>query len=97
MEITKSRLKELEKLEVKMRALEGAGIDNWEGYDIAMEEIEAQEEINGKIDHAVTRAIDVLQESAFEPSERGAGFAATEEAQEEAYDILTKVINELRS
>jgi NADPH-dependent 7-cyano-7-deazaguanine reductase QueF-like protein len=35
MEITKSRLKELEKLEVKMRALEGSGVDNWEGYDMA--------------------------------------------------------------
>ena len=96
MEITKSRLKELEKLEVKMIALEGAGVDNWEGYGIAMEEIDAQEEIDSIIDAAVTNVLEVLQESAFEPSERGAGFAATEEAQEEAYDILTKVINELK-
>lgn len=96
MEITKSRLKELEKLEAKMIALEGAGVDNWEGYGIAMEKIEEQEEIDSKIDQAVTKALEVLQESAFEPSERGAGFAATEEAQEEVYDILTKVINELR-
>ena len=96
MEITKNRLKELEKLEAKMIALEGAGVDNWEGYGIAMEKIEEQEEIDSKIDQAVTKALEVLQESAFEPSERGAGFAATEEAQEEAYDILTKVINEIR-
>jgi hypothetical protein len=96
MEITKSRLKELEKLEAKMIALEGAGVDNWEGYGIAMEKIEEQEEIDSKIDQAVNKALEVLQESAFEPSERGAGFAATEEAQEEVYDILTKVINELR-
>lgn len=96
MEITKNRLKELEKLEAKMIALEGAGVDNWEGYGIAMEKIEEQEEIDSKIDQAVTKALEVLQESAFEPSERGAGFAATEEAQEEVYDILTKVINELR-
>jgi hypothetical protein len=97
MEITKNRLKELEKLEAKMIALECAGVDNWEGYGIAMEEIEEQEEIDIKIDQAVNKALEVLQKSAFEPSERGAGFAATEEAQEEVYDILTKVIKELKS
>ena len=95
MEITNKRFKELLKLEAKMTALECAGVDNWEGYGIAMEEIEAQEEIDSKIDRAVIESLEVLQESAFEPSERGAGFAATEEAQEEVYEILTKVINEL--
>jgi len=94
--ILKSRLKELEQLETKMRALEAAGVDNWEGYGIAMEEIEAQEEIDNAINEAVEKALETLQESAFEPSERGAGFAATEEAQEEAFEILAKCLNELR-
>ena len=96
MEITKTRLKELELIAAKMSALECAGVDNWEGYGIAMEQIEAQEKIDNTINEAVEKAMEILQESAFEPSERGAGFAATEEAQEEAFEILTKCLNELR-
>lgn len=38
-EITEERLKELEDAEAKLLALEAAGVDNWEGYDFAMEEI----------------------------------------------------------
>jgi len=37
--ISKERLKELEDKEQVLNALEGAGVDNWEGYDIAMESI----------------------------------------------------------
>ena len=95
MEITKARLKKLELIEAKMSALECAGVDNWEGYGIAMEEIEERERRDNTITAAVDNALEVLQESAFEPSERGAGFAATEEAQEEAFEILAKCINEL--
>lgn len=95
MEITKARLKELELIEAKMSALECAGVDNWEGYGIAMEEIEERERMDNTIEEAVDKAIETLQESAFEPSERGAGFAATEEAQEEAFEILKKCLIEL--
>ena len=97
MDILKSRLKELEQLETKMRALESAGVDHWDGYRIAMEQIEAQEKIDNTINEAVEKALEILQESAFEPSERGAGFAATKEAQEEAFEILTECLNELRT
>lgn len=40
-------VKEYEKLTRALRklyALEGAGVDNWEGYDFAMEEFWAEEE-----------------------------------------------------
>ena len=94
-EISKSRLKELEKLETKIHALEGAGVDNWEGYSIAMEQIEAREVIDYEIENAVKKALIILQESAFEPSERGAGFAATEDAEEKAFNILVKCLNKL--
>jgi hypothetical protein len=33
----RARVEELEKSEMKLLALEGAGVDNWEGYDDAME------------------------------------------------------------
>jgi hypothetical protein len=33
-------LKSLKEASVKLWALEGAGVDNWEGYEIAMESLE---------------------------------------------------------
>ena len=95
MEISKSRLKELELIEAKMRALEGAGVDNWEGYGIAMEEIEEQERVDSAIEEAAEKALQVLEESLHEPSERGAGFSTTEAAQEDAFEILKNCLIEL--
>jgi len=37
--ITNERLEELLKAEQKLCALEGAGVDNWDGYDVAMDMI----------------------------------------------------------
>ena len=39
-EISKERYQELLDAETKLCALESAGVDNWEGYDDAMEELE---------------------------------------------------------
>ena len=95
MEISKSRLKELELIEAKMRALECAGVDNWEGYGIAMEEIEERERVDNAIEDAAEKALKVLEESLHEPSERGAGFSTTEAAQEDAFEILKNCLIEL--
>ncbi len=95
MEITKERLKKLERIEAKMIALECAGVDNWEGYGIAMEEIEKQERVDNTIEEAAEKALQVLEESLHEPSERGAGFSTTDEAQDEAFEILKKCLIEL--
>ena len=40
MEITEHEYESLLQDRMKLRALEGAGVDNWEGYDIAMEMLE---------------------------------------------------------
>ena len=37
MMISEERIEELLEFERKLDALEAAGVDNWEGYDIAME------------------------------------------------------------
>lgn len=39
-EISEKRYKELLQSEKQLSALEEAGVDNWDGYEIAMEEIE---------------------------------------------------------
>lgn len=97
MEISKSRLKELQLIEEKMNALENAGVDNWEGYEIALEKIEEKQERDGKISEAIEKAMEIIQESAFEPSEIGAGWASTEDAEQEASGVLINLIEELLS
>ena len=42
--ITKEEYDNLLDSDSKLSALEGAGVDNWEGYDYAMEEYEAEKE-----------------------------------------------------
>lgn len=95
MEITPQRLRELELSEEKLNALEAHGVDNWEGYGTALEEIEERQEREGIIDRALDEAVLAIRESAFEPSERGAGWASTEEAAEEARDIILTALEEL--
>lgn len=51
--ISSERVQELLDIEKRMRLLEAAGVDNWEGYDIAMESYEKELEIHGKIDDLV--------------------------------------------
>lgn len=94
--ISKDRLKELELIESKMSALEVAGVDNWEGYSIALEEINKQEEINNAIDLAVERAVEIIHEGAFEPSERGAGWCANEDSLGRASNVLKDLIISLK-
>ena len=46
-EIDSKRLQELEDAEEKLTLLEQYGVDNWEGYSIAMAEISDDEEDEG--------------------------------------------------
>ena len=41
----KKRIEELEEREQKLDALEVAGVDNWEGYDIAMDILSEEKEV----------------------------------------------------
>lgn len=38
--VTKTRYEELLAVEAKLTALEAAGVDNWDGYDFAMESLQ---------------------------------------------------------
>lgn len=43
-EISQERYDELIRAESKLLALEGAGVDNWDGYDFAMETLKGDPE-----------------------------------------------------
>lgn len=97
MDITKKRLKELEDAEAKLRALESGGVDNWDFYDDAMDEYNKTIEHEKKLQELLEEIEVVLLEGAYEPSERGAGYATTEEAKDNALLVLKNGFNELYS
>lgn len=88
MEISKKRLKELERAEDKLNALEAGGVDNWENYDDSLEEYWAKNEVEEKREALIDDLEVVFGECAYEPSERGAGIAFTDNARENAMEVL---------
>lgn len=94
MKITPERIRELEKAEEKLTALENAGVDNWDGYGDALEAIRKREALDEEIDAALDEVMCELGGGAYEPSERGAGVAFHQGAELAARTILRKLILE---
>lgn len=91
MEISRKRIQELEKAEAKLRALEFAGVDNWDGYDIAMEEIRKEEEFNKQISSTVSDIMEHASNHVEYPAgqEAGAGIEGV------SFDYAEQKIKEL--
>jgi len=87
-EITKERLKELLDTERKLRALEVAGVDNWDGYDFVLESIRKEEEYEEFLESVLDGILSILAPERYEPSERGAGWAITPKRRESAICYL---------
>jgi len=63
-EISLEKLKELEKAQRILSALESGGVDNWEGYSYAMQDISKEEDIEELIqDFVLTLHEDILVEN----------------------------------
>jgi hypothetical protein len=90
--ITDERLKNLERAEMKLRALEIGGVDNWAHYDIAMEQYHKEIDFEDSIDDLVNEVSIALLDGCYEPSERGAGYAATDKAMAAAKDLVVEFI-----
>ena len=86
--LSRKYLKELQEKARKLQALEDGGVDNWEGYDSSMQHIWEDAETRALYNKVLEEVFEILCESAYEPSERGAGFTFTEEAQDEALEVL---------
>jgi len=95
MSLSQTRIEELEKAEQKLNALEAGGVDNWDGYDDSLVDFRKDEAIEECIDDALSEVIEVLANHAYEPSERGAGFAFHEDAEKEALIVMHKAFRQL--
>lgn len=98
-QITKAEYERLLDCFEKLTELEAGGVDNWEGYDIALEdyfkrkeEKEEREEIENKISEKFDNLIANLEKSIYEPSESGTGFCFSEEAIRKAKQDIVDMI-----
>jgi len=94
--IDNKRLKELEKAEAKLNALESGGVDNWEWYDQAMTPYLESIELEEKVESLLEDIECTLFVGIYEPSESGAGFAASDEARQQTLELLINFANELK-
>jgi hypothetical protein len=81
-------IEKLRKAARKLQTLENAGVENWEGYDMAMEDINRQEAEEARILDTLYDLMDILSQGIYEPSERGAGFAFTDESIRKAENLM---------
>ena len=91
MSITAKRLKELERAEAMLQALEAGGVDDWDNYDDSLVEYRAAYELEEKRELLLDKLELVFGMCAFEPSERGAGIAFTDDVQSQAMSILKEM------
>ena len=86
--ISKQRLRELERAEAKLMALEAGGVDNWEWYAESLKQYDATVAREGKLEECLNEICTILAPGVYEPSERGTGFAFSETVMEEALGYL---------
>ena len=96
MEISKERLVELEDIERVMSCLDAGGVDNWEGYDDALEGYREEKENMEEIEAKFYDLLEVLCTGIDEPAGSGCGYGFTEDAQEQGLTLFTNVINEFK-
>lgn len=93
-DLPESRIKELLDKEEMLNALEGAGVDDWDGYDFALEDIRKRKEREELRNELCSDLLDEIEEALCEgidqPAGSGCGFGFLESASAAALDILLK-------
>lgn len=94
MEISEKRLKELERAEAKLNALENYGVDNWEGYGDALTEYHQE----NAIDESYDELVDEFNENFFEFMDHhypaGVDAGAAYDFSEEGYKWFVKLVRD---
>ena len=94
--INAKELKRLQRVAAKLEALEAGGVGNWEWYDESMKDYRATIEREENLEGLLDELCEVLFSSAYEPSERGAGFTCTEAAKADAIKLLDDRVVKLK-
>jgi uncharacterized protein YbaP (TraB family) len=94
MEISQKRLKELERAESKLNALEAGGVDNWENYGDSLDDWSRKIEKEDKLEELLADIEVTLAQGVEEPAGQRAGYGFKESVQMEALDILKDYFKE---
>ena len=94
--IPQERLKELQRIEMKMKALEAAGVDNWEFYGEALNEYKKQIEKEIEITIFFEDLIEIISEGIEGPAWSGCGYGINKETLEQAFTFFTEKIAKLK-
>jgi hypothetical protein len=97
MNISEDTYKELIKAQQKLNALECAGVDNWDGYDFALEEFRAAEEREELIQDIYDDILSIVGEHIEEPAGCGAGFGVNPTCNIKLTKYLTKLLQKVPS
>jgi hypothetical protein len=92
MKMSKIVTKEIERRLALLDALEAGGVDNWEGYDFATEELRKQAAIEERCEEIMESICEILSQGVEEPAGRGAGYGFKTDNYCEALDILVKAV-----
>ena len=93
--ISKSEIERLRMIESKMAALEKGGVGSWEWYDESLSSWRAENEANELKSDFFNELLELFGQSAYEPSERGAGFAIDID-KDEFQPVLDKFISDMK-
>lgn len=94
MEISDSEYKSLLDDSIKLRALEKAGVDNWDFYDDALKEYRKEKDREEKIETYFDELCEILCESIEEPAGSGCGFGFRDKGLEQASKRFREMILE---
>lgn len=93
--ISKSEIERLRMIESKMAALEKGGVDNWEWYGESLVAWRAENEVNELKSNLFNDLLELFGQNAYEPSERGAGFAIDID-EDDFQPVLDKFISDMK-
>jgi len=95
MKLSNDRVEELLDMEAKLEALESGGVNNWDGYHIALAEYRKSVEVKEKIavifDDLVSIISNGLEEGVgggFKPAGMGTSYGISPDARIEALNLL---------
>jgi hypothetical protein len=91
-EISEERLQQLYDAERKLDALEAGGVSKWEWYGESLETYNQEKKLEKKLDEMLEDMLETLSLGAYEPSERGAGYAFKKEHIDDAKRIMLRCI-----
>lgn len=80
--------KDIERRLALLDALEAAGVDNWQGYDVATEELRKRARFEERCEEVMGTICEILAQGVEEPAGRGAGYGFKTENYSEALELL---------